>query len=671
MLASNQTTLASTTPITSYDATDVSLAAASLSGLDSSSTAVANGSNSTGQQYEEVHGLETITTASRPGTFVLGSTAAGSPQPIDTSSASTPASPSTALKNNTSNGAVTAPTPPSYPVSLSSSSSSGSGSNNTTGGGTSLVGVALDSSASADYGESLTTYVISTYPTPTVSLETPPPEGPTDGCAATTNSNTVTVWSTIYTTTITWTGNPTDYTPPYPESTELSICSSQATGRLSASVCSDGTCALYTYPATSTSTSQDGHRHISSTATAGTTEAYGSSYMSTITFWTTDKNPAVVYSSSAPPDYGSDDTTAVQDHNTPDGDDSTETPQYGRYTTKGQAAQTTGQAAAQTTTTTAGDHNPPGTSAVTVIVQTTQVIINGETFTDNPQSRTSTVVVGVDTFTINPSQVVGAGATVARPAAGGIFIPTATTTTVGGLQLVYGSTAATIDGTVFTIGATPSTAVVQGQTITIGPGGIAFPSQTIPVIKGAGITESAVLGGELITAIGNSIAVVDGTTFTYGPDSGTTTKVVDGDTILIGPSGIIVHGLTLGGPTASGTATTYEIAGGATITEMGGSAVVIDNTTYLIGAGAASDLTTVIDGQTLTIGPSGVAVSSYTFAQPYVTSTVIQPGATSSVASPTESAESAGRAPLRPSWDLGITGMCIAIGVGFLVGLLC
>ncbi|KAI1852505.1 hypothetical protein JX266_002683 [Neoarthrinium moseri] len=485
-------------------------------------------------------------------------------------------------------------------------------------------------------------------------------------CVAT-NPGASTIWSTIHTWTTTWTGPPSDYTAPFPAPTTPPVCS-QTTGRLSVSVCggSGETCSQYTYPSTGDG---DGNRRppptateVTSTIAATSTKVRGAP--STITFYTTDKNPVVVFSSEKPPNYGSGGTTMVQDHNTPDGDDNpTGIPEYGRLSSPRPPPVTT-------STPEAVKQSPTSSTAVTVIIQTTQVIINGETFTDSPQSKTSTVVVGTDTFVIDPSQVIGAGATVTRPASGAIFIPTSTTTTIGGLQVVYGATVATIDGTVFTVGSTPSTAVVQGQVITLGPGGIAFPSATIPIIKAAGVTEAAVLGGELLTAIGNSLVVVEGTTFTYGPGSGVTTKVVDGDTILIGPTGVSVHGVTLGGPTAAPTATTYEIVGGATITEIGGSAVVIDGTTFAIGTWATTAITTVIDGQTLTIGPSGVGSASYTFAQPYATSTVILPRGTSALPAATETSNDAGSF-FRPHGSTQIIGICIAIGVGFLVGLLC
>ncbi|GKT85344.1 LOW QUALITY PROTEIN: hypothetical protein Ct61P_03194 [Colletotrichum tofieldiae] len=49
------------------------------------------------------------------------------------------------------------------------------------------------------------------------------------------------------------------------------------------------------------------------------------------------------------------------------------------------------------------------------------------------------------------------------------------------------------------------------------------------------------------------------------------TKVVDDDTILIGPSGVSVRNITVGGPKAKTSDTAYEIAGGATITQAGAS----------------------------------------------------------------------------------------------------
>lgn len=327
---------------------------------------------------------------------------------------------------------------------------------------------------------------------------------------------------------------------------------------------------------------------------------------------------------------------------------------------------------------------------MTVVIRTTQVIINGQTFVDNPNSKTATAVVGTDTFVINPTQVIGAGATVTRPFTGGVFMPVPITTTVEGVEVVYGPSTARIDNTVFTIGPTPTTAVVRGQQIMVGPEGISFPNHAIPIAAPAGATQMAVVGGELITAIGQSVVVIHGTSFTYGPNtspmtqaggdaaagpagvvvSGTTTKVVGDSTVTIGPQGVVVDGsTTLGGPRAAAGSTTFKIIGGATVTEMGSTAVVVHGTTYAVGPNAPVT-TMVVAGQTLTIGPGGVAASTLTFAQPYATTTVLAPRETASpgdapaLSAPTDEPKNTGARP-GPSWDLWIMASCIATGAGF------
>ncbi|ETS83781.1 hypothetical protein PFICI_05657 [Pestalotiopsis fici W106-1] len=706
----------SSTSIESTSITEDGVVTARLSVASVSTSSTV--STSSGQGFALHGGLGSITTVARPTTFTLGlGTAATTSQSSSQTSRETSATSSETLRETSTASSETSSVATSsdsstssaasldpYPISYINASS------------TTVPSITLPINSTVYELGWNSTATISGEPTiittepplittsyDVLTLSTPTDEQTVDSCDVTTNSNTVTVWSTIYTTTITWTLPPEQYTPPYPTTTSTPIICADTTGRFSVSKCEGSACTQLSYPVGATSVP-----HVDPTATKGTTtvaasNSGGRAGEATITFYTTDKNPAVVYSSRAPPDYGDDGTTQVQDHNTPDNNDAaTDVPQYEKGTTTVIDAGATGGSGAAAPGGNGGAGNggagnggaaptspapvqqppSPTSTAITVIIQTTQVIINDQTFTDSPQSKTETVVVGTDTFVINPSEVIGAGATVARPALGGVFMTTATTTTIAGVQVVYtpvgsaaangGSTAAvaTIDGTVFTLGPTTSTAVVKGQTITLGPGGIAFASQTIPIVTAAGgATESAVLGGEMITAIGNSVVVVHGTTITYGPDTSPITQVIDGDTVVIGPSGVTVHGITFGGPTAALTATTYEIVGGATITEIGGSAVVIEGTTYLIGAGAATAITTVVDGQTLTIGPSGVAMSSYTFAQPYATSTVIEPGGTSSVAAATTTAESMG-SQSRPNWSTGIIGMCIAIGVGFVGGLI-
>ncbi|ORY65071.1 uncharacterized protein BCR38DRAFT_431782 [Pseudomassariella vexata] len=510
---------------------------------------------------------------------------------------------------------------------------------------------------------------------------------PTDdgGCPTTPDVVTVTKWSTIYPSTITWTGKPSDYTPsttyPHPSPpppTSTAECT-PTTGRFSYSVC-DGsglTCTLYsTWPG---SVSRGGSP---TTGTVSTSVVFGTIPISTtsekekatftVTFLTTDKNPVVVYPSPDTPDYGAGGGSSKQNsHHSVKNSVAETTPTHGRATSPVPAPFTYKQTAEPTNQSPSGDRSPVSSTAVTVVVRTTEVIINDQTFTDNPQTKTSTVVVGTDTFVIDPTQVVGAGATVARPSSiGGIFVPSPMTTTLGNQEVVYGPSVYSIDGTVLTAGPIPTTAVVNGQSYTVGPQGLVYSTQTLSPITEARSTGMVVLGAELITAIGPSLVVIEGTTITYGPGFSPSTEVIDGEIILIGPAGIIIRGTLLGGITAAMAATVYDMVGGATITQIGATEVVINDSTYTIGPAATATITTVIGGETLTIGPNGVTSSTVSLAQPYETRTTIVPGGTSAVASPTEEAQNQGR-PLRPEWELGFIVTSIAIGTGFWGQLFC
>lgn len=269
---------------------------------------------------------------------------------------------------------------------------------------------------------------------------------------------------------------------------------------------------------------------------------------------------------------------------------------------------------------------------VTVIVKPSLVVIDDQTFTNNPAQPTSTVVVDGNTFTINPTQVVGAGATVSRPPTQGTTaLPWSTKTTIGQIGVDVEGSSVIIDKTTFTIGPRPTTVVIQDQTITVAPGAIVFPSETV-TIPAPQITSQVVIGAELVTAVGSDRAVIEGRTITYGSDSNTNvTEVVDGETILIGPSGIIAHGETYGGVSAASTEVQFAVVGGVTISQVGSSLVVVQGVTYTLDALAprqAQTATTVLlsSGETITIGPEGVAIATWTLDSPYISTTVLSPG---------------------------------------------
>jgi hypothetical protein len=232
------------------------------------------------------------------------------------------------------------------------------------------------------------------------------------------------------------------------------------------------------------------------------------------------------------------------------------------------------------------------------------------------------ITQGGQVFTVNPSQVIAAGTTLNIPAAntGGVFAsapaPTPTPTTISGVPVQLSPSFAVIDGKTYSIGAgAPQTTIAaNGQTITIGPGGLVFAATTVAPPVGAP-TNFVLINPDIISAIGSNIAVIQGTTFTYGPGIAAKTTVVDGETITIGPSGISFDGTTLGG-TAHPTGTQLGTAGGVPITEIGSTLAVIDGMTFTVGPGATPS-TTVINGHTIIIGPNGVGVDGTTLSYPF------------------------------------------------------
>ncbi|KAI1461275.1 hypothetical protein F4805DRAFT_276505 [Annulohypoxylon moriforme] len=502
---------------------------------------------------------------------------------------------------------------------------------------------------------------------------------------------TVTSYSIIYTSTTTWSGDPSDYIPPYPPISTPVPCTPREspTGRFTITFC-DSTGETCSFIHTTTT------NNFADPAT-------------TVTLITTDKNPAVVFPTQTPPNYGGS-PSGPNSHESAVSGGNLVTPGYGIDPTPIESAKSSPTPVGNSGTGNNGGNgegnsngnghgggngggnignggdggsNNAGSSPITVIIQPGAVIIGDHTFIDNPAQQTSTVVVGGESFTINPSRVVGVGSTITRPPsnAGVGFVPTPTpiTTSVGGLGVVYGPSVATIDGTVFTIEPTSTVVVVRGQTITLGPKDIIFPTQTLHVAAGGpGPTQTAVMGGELITAIGSDTVVIEGTTLTYRPDASTTlTTVIDGDTVLVAPTGIIIHDQTLGGITAAPEATKYTIAGGATVTQMGLTAVEISGVTFHVGIGASEALTTVVGDHTLTIGPRGVEMETWTLGAPGASTTTLNPGqgsgsggnnAVLTIPSPTGSGsvgerKGNGEQSLRPDWGL----QCLfSVGVGCL-----
>ena len=254
-----------------------------------------------------------------------------------------------------------------------------------------------------------------------------------------------------------------------------------------------------------------------------------------------------------------------------------------------------------------------GSVRVTEIGST--VMIGSNTYTLGPQASPTTVVVSGQTFSLGPSGVGTPSTTLFYPPPNGALNPTQIITAAGITFSEISSSLVVIGSSTFTLGtqATPTTEVVNGVTVSIGPGGIGVGGSTTLTPPPAQHTQAVTAGGITFSEIGSSLVVIGSSTFTVGPGATPTTDIYNGQTISIGPGGVGIGGsTTIAPPTQQTQAIT---AGGITFSEIGSSLVVIGSSTFTIGP-SATPTTDVFDGQTISIGPSGVGLASTTI--PYV-----------------------------------------------------
>ncbi|KAF4626753.1 hypothetical protein G7Y89_g11404 [Cudoniella acicularis] len=381
----------------------------------------------------------------------------------------------------------------------------------------------------------------------------------------------------------------------------------------------------------------------------------------TTTVITTSKNPITEYTTEPPLSYpGSIQTDNKQPADSTDGGDWGFLPNptsYGPTPISVINIGPTGQDTPTGGSTTEGSGSGPGNNAgpqpttttigrVPVVVASTQVIIGSQTIpvptagstpvespggsggsgggsgsgtgNGNSGSSVTTITEAGQTFTINPSQVIGLGTIISIPTkvAGGIFVAAPEITTIAGVPVQVGESSAVISGTTYSIGAEApqTTVVVNGQTISIGPGGLGFAQTTVAPLA-ALPTNVVIVDGQVFSAIGPSVAIIDGSTVTYGSGMPTKTDAFNGDFITLGPSGIVYDGTTLGGA-AHTAGTQLGIAGGLSVTEVGSTIAIISGVTFTIGPGATGT-TTVINGHTITAGPIGLELQATTLSYPF------------------------------------------------------
>ena len=339
-----------------------------------------------------------------------------------------------------------------------------------------------------------------------------------------------------------------------------------------------------------------------------------------VTFITTDKNPAVIFTVSEPPPPHWIISDVAKSH--------------AAQNTKTSADNGARPGPPIKTVTKLLPLQPPSPAPTYVVsARGDQVIINHDTFTDLKPGQTRTVTAAGEVFTIFPDIVIGNGISIAKPepASSHIVIPAPTTTTLAGVGVTMSGSRAIIDGTAFAIPPTSISVVADDQVVSLAPGIVVIDGQTL-TYQTTAVAPTSILvgGGEMLTAAGASVIVIESTTITYGTGIPETSIVVDDDTVSIGPSGAVISDATLGGSNMGATDSAFTIVGGATITEVGSSLVILAGKTYTVGPGAPL-FTATVNGEIITLGPDGIEVSTLTFTYPFgatVITTVLPSGTT-------------------------------------------
>ncbi|KAF4442525.1 hypothetical protein F53441_11723 [Fusarium austroafricanum] len=558
-------------------------------------------------------------------------------------------------------------------------------------------------------------------------------------CTTLQDDEPITEYSIVYTSTVTFFGNRSDYTPPYPTISTPNFCETEAPspfptfskGRPSEGAgasesqpfpgaeltkeppqdCSRGkSCTSERPPAWSNPTG------VPNPAVPGLTM---SSRM-TVTFVTTDKNPAVVFPTERPPHFDRPPGGGGLPMSNKQLPEPSKVPSPDRPDSSGGRGKSSPHSIAQPDTkpqpsleSRPGDRpgdrpqgdprpqqqpkaepEPPKIFYVTARGQ--EVIVNDKTFSSLMAGQTTTVTVDDGTFTIHPTEIVGEGTTVKKPQPAGTVVSVIrpTSATIGRVPVTVSGTEAVVGGTRLKIpiwGTTTrlkvpivgSNTVVERQ-VSIAPGKVVVDDETL-TYHGVGGPQTDVIieGGEMVTAVGRSVFVFHSTTITYGPAIPVTTETVDDDTITVGPAGVVVDETTLGGSNAGATDTKYRIVGGATITKVAPSYIIIDGTTFTAGPGSKST-TKEAGGETITIGPKGIIIGTMTVTYPFGPSKVATIEAKATVSdklpiatgtnndngkegSKDKKDDDSGSISQRPSLAIRMTGLCIAVGVWFLV----
>ncbi|KAG6027899.1 hypothetical protein E4U40_001313 [Claviceps sp. LM458 group G5] len=423
----------------------------------------------------------------------------------------------------------------------------------------------------------------------------------------------VIVYSIVYTSTVTLMGNSSHYLPRYPTIVTPHWCSVPFT---------------YNSPEPTGTNSDDMGMPVDIATFLHSSDFQGfwePTKRPTITFVTTDKNPLVMFPTLRRQSYGRSDAfpdpivhkTAPPIQTAPSETELGPGSGSGSGSGAGSGPESDPGPVPWPGTTPDTDVQPQPTFHITV--NGDQVIIDTQTF--SPKSGVVEVVtVDGGIFTIGPTVVAGEGGAITKPppAPTALTASTPTSGVVGGLNVHVSGTEIVIDGRVMTIPLYSTTTMIDGRNVDISPNRITVGTNvfTFNLTQPPPEPVVAVDGGQILTAIGKSVVVLHQTTLTYGPGIAPLTEVIQDDTITIGPLGVFVHGMMIGGPNAGINDTRLEIVGGATITRIAPSILIINGRVFTLGPDFQL-ITTEIAGEAFTIGPMGVTVGKLTMTLPF------------------------------------------------------
>lgn len=218
-------------------------------------------------------------------------------------------------------------------------------------------------------------------------------------------------------------------------------------------------------------------------------------------------------------------------------------------------------------------------------------------------------------LTIKPSKIIGPSTTVALVAPDeSAASPTAVTT--GGLTFSIGPLAAVVGSTTYSFvpGKSPATIMTHDEAVLVGSNGVQFGNINVPIPTNTP-SFSAITQGDLAFSIAPSEVVVGGHTETIHSDMIPITTVVHGHTMSIGPEGVGLPSTTIPLPTPK---PSFSLATEGDVTfSVAHSEVVVKGKTFSVASNMAP-VTTVIDGQNMTIGPKGIHIKGATINLPAI-----------------------------------------------------